>query len=127
MRHVSLQTAAALAYFELTRKVPDATSAQWMGHTVLEVAHALSSVVTLYTQEPGAAHPRKIDTSELLSASFERGARALRKANGEELRDLSVRRVDLYASLGILRRAGLVFAAPARTADQTNSVAGAST
>lgn len=108
LTHVALPTAAALVYFDLTGKPPDATTPVWIKSTVNEVAQVMANVMTIYTQD-GESPPRELLSVELLGGKFEKGAQVFRTASGAELSRLTVRRENLYAGISILKRAHVRF------------------
>lgn len=108
-QHISLPTAAAIAYREIMGEplAPTETVDVW-NDIVHAVAHALSNTCPLYsTTDEGTLV--QIAHVDLVHSRFERGAAILRMANGTVHRRLTISRNDLHAAVTILRRIGARF------------------
>jgi hypothetical protein len=107
-QHVGLATAAAVVLFQLTGKDVNGARSGRTKAQLNDVAHALSSIVTVYAPDARGT-PRPLPPNTLMSATFERGAQVLRTADGKEIGGLSVQRRDILAAISILRSANAKF------------------
>ena len=113
LEHLSLATAAAVVYHQITQGTPVVTSGQELSAILDRVAHALSNVATIYylsSATPGARYP--LAPIELIGARFRRGATVLETHDGTEYRGLTIQRRDMRAAVSVFRSAGIRFDDP---------------
>jgi len=108
LQHVGLPTACALVYFNVTGEALHAHEARAMRAVLDDVARALASLVTVYATDPRSRIPQAIASVALIEGRFARGAHVFIK-DGSELRQLSVRRGDLWTAITILKSTGIRF------------------
>jgi hypothetical protein len=109
LQHVALPTACTLVYSNVTGEALDAREARAMRGVLDDVARALGSLVTVYAADPGSGVPKAIEPVELIAGRFTRGAHFFVMKDGSELRQLSVRRGDLWTAITILKSTGVRF------------------
>jgi hypothetical protein len=108
-QYLSLRTAAALAYIGLVGKSPDPREPLTLQRVLNDVAKALAVLAPIRTyQDTGEGKPpQEIDLLDLIEGRFERGASALVRRDGSEVRQLVIQRRDLDAAISILSDGGL--------------------
>jgi len=74
-----------------------------------DVARALASLVTVYSADPRSRIPQAIAPVALIEGRFARGGHIFLMKDGSELRQLSVRRGDLWTAITILKSTGIRF------------------
>ena len=79
-----------------------------------DVARALASLVTVYAADAQSRVPKAIAPVELIEGRFTRGGHAFVMKDGSELRQLSVRRGDLWTAITILKSTGVRFPSRSR-------------
>src|SRR3954469_11369514 len=93
MQFLALPTAATVVYIAVMGKRPPAPKPGQRVETLCDVAHAIATVVPIYTAE--GALPVEVPFRDLLDGSFKRGAHVLVCPDGRELRQLVVQRRDM--------------------------------
>jgi hypothetical protein len=104
---LALSVASAVVYYQLIGTTAAIRSAADIAEVLDRVAHAISNVAPIYT-----SGPRQLSSKEILQSTFRRGATVLKHRSGNECGDLTIRRKDMRAALGILKAAGVRFASP---------------
>jgi hypothetical protein len=105
-QHVALPTAAALVYFEITKKQIDGSLEPYAREILCDVAHALSMLAPIYVVDGSSPMPRELPAADLIGATFQRGAHVLVTQNGTEHRNLTIQRRDMVAAVQLLRGSG---------------------
>src|SRR4051812_20246410 len=107
LQFLALPTAATVVYIAVmgTRPPPPMPGAR--GETLNEVAHAIATVVPIYSAE--GATPVEVPFRDLLDGTFKRGAHVLVCPDGRELRQLVVQRRDMDTAATLLRNARVRF------------------
>jgi len=91
----------SLVYFGVTDMTLDATNPSRMAATLNDIAHAVSMLVTVYVIRDGKR--LTVDASVLCRGKFLAGAHRIRTDERIEIANLSLRRDDITAAIGMLK------------------------
>lgn len=107
--HVSMATAAAVAYRAITGEPLATTMTAKAWNDILDaVAHALSNLCPVYSQtEDGKLV--QIPYLDLVEGKFDHGAAILRQASGTVHRRLTISRQHLHDAIVVLKHVGASF------------------
>jgi hypothetical protein len=108
LQFLALPTAATVVYIGVTGKRPPAPQIGRMSETLNDVAHAIATVVPIYTSD-AAGLPVEIPFADIIDGKFLRSAHVLVLRDGKELRNLVVQRRDMETAAALLKGAKVRF------------------
>jgi hypothetical protein len=107
--HLSLATAAAVIYHQVSGTASPVASPDELIEVLDRVAGAIANVAPIYTSDRAPGTPRQLAPIELIHCRFEGGATVLKTSFGLEYRNLTIRRDDMRSAITILKGARIDF------------------